>query len=382
LAGAVEALAAGGEIDPGELEAALGLMQGIDSLEAFQILGARAVPAVTRIFDGGLGTIRADLLMFVLKVLGLYQSEEAAARVARVAREEGWRDHPLWPVFFATFESPHPRRRQLAEALREPLPGGRAGAAFLEFATGMARGGELVFHPFDSDQGRAMLREWLGPGAGDDRAVPAAAALAHVGGPDRDELLKSAMGHGSSRVRLEAAYAAARLGRDEGVARLAALSLDVARSVAAREYLEELGRGDAVPMAAREPNFEAAAHLVDWLAHPLEYGRPPDELEALDSRELLWPPVNDLRRVWLFRYKYRELEPAGDHGDRPPAEGVGMVGSITAALHGQTGPGMDPVDLYALHCCWELMVEGDPRAPGGLSVEEGRRLLGLGARKG
>lgn len=364
------------------LESVLGLMQGIDSLEAFQVLAARTVPRLADLFDAEFQSSgppdRQDVLLFLLKILGLYQSEAAPSRIALAARHPSWENHPLWPVLFATFDAPHPRRRDLAEALRDPLPTGLAGAAFLDLATGMARSGELVFHPFDSPAGRALLRAWLGSETRGDLAVAAAGALPYVGGPERDELLGLGLAHSSTRVRLEAAHAAARLGREEGLARLAELCLDLGTSMAARLYLQELGHEDSIPPAARHPDFEAAAHMADWLAHPLEFGRPPDELVQLDSRELLWPPSNDLRRLWLFHYRYRDLPPSSGHHDLPPAEGVGMVGSITASLRGETSPNMAPEDLYALHCCWELQVDQDPRAPSIRSIAAGRRLLGFG----
>ena len=37
-----------------------------------------------------------------------------------------------------------------------------------------------------------------------------------------------------------------------------------------------------------------------------------------------------------------------------------------------------PADaIYALHCCWELEVNKDPRAPETRSIEAGRQLLNL-----
>jgi hypothetical protein len=56
-----------------------------------------------------------------------------------------------------------------------------------------------------------------------------------------------------------------------------------------------------------------------------------------------------------------------------------MVGSITFSLFGETSPSMSPEDLYALHCCWELGVDDDPRAPAARSIAAGRALLGFPA---
>ena len=96
-----------------------------------------------------------------------------------------------------------------------------------------------------------------------------------------------------------------------------------------------------------------------------------------DTRVLYWPPTRDRRRLWIFRYRYDvppedHLEATG-HGCRDT--GVGLVGSITFSLLGETRPDMCPEDIYALHCCWELEHRGDDRCPGDRSVEAGRQLL-------
>jgi hypothetical protein len=53
-----------------------------------------------------------------------------------------------------------------------------------------------------------------------------------------------------------------------------------------------------------------------------------------------------------------------------------MYGSVTFALFGESTVDLSAEDAYALHCCWELEVNGDPRAPKKRSVRAGRKLLG------
>ena len=52
-----------------------------------------------------------------------------------------------------------------------------------------------------------------------------------------------------------------------------------------------------------------------------------------------------------------------------------MVGSITFSLFGETTEDLSPEDIYALHCCWELEVNDDPRAPEERTIEAGRKIL-------
>jgi hypothetical protein len=119
-------------------------------------------------------------------------------------------------------------------------------------------------------------------------------------------------------------------------------------------YPEELGSQPAPVKEEERPLLEAMAEMSQWLEHPMELGQAPDHLEIYDHRRLFWPPTNDERDVWLFRYRYE---------GNPPEEGVGMVGSVTFALFGEAMSALPPEDIYALHCVWELQQKGDNRAP-------------------
>jgi hypothetical protein len=88
-----------------------------------------------------------------------------------------------------------------------------------------------------------------------------------------------------------------------------------------------------------------------------------------DSRVLYWPPTDDERRLWLFKYTYEDRE-TGE-----PDSGIGMVGSVTFALFGEATPTLTAEELYGLHCCWELKNKGDPRAPKKRSPKAGIRIL-------
>ena len=73
----------------------------------------------------------------------------------------------------------------------------------------------------------------------------------------------------------------------------------------------------------------------------------------------------------LWQVKYRCA--AAD--DEPEQEGIGLIGSTTFVLFGETHAGMPPEDIYGLHCCYELAWAGNPRAPEDRTAEAGRKLL-------
>ena len=69
---------------------------------------------------------------------------------------------------------------------------------------------------------------------------------------------------------------------------------------------------------------------------------------------------------------------SGDDEEEEAAKddaGYGMVGSVTFALFGEATSALTPIEVYALHCCWELEMNHDPRAPEKRSVKAGMALL-------
>src|SRR5262249_35760377 len=124
--------------------------------------------------------------------------------------------------------------------------------------------------------------------------------------------------------------------------------------------LEDLGI--AFPDAKmQDPNFVAGVEMNSWLAHPREYGRIPDSLELIDTRQLYWPPLKGVRQLWLFRYAYT----AGQ--DIDATEAVGLVGTTTFA-YGDAHPSMTCEELYALYCVREQhLSEGDRTVSHGLA---------------
>ncbi|MEK6233659.1 MAG: HEAT repeat domain-containing protein, partial [Planctomycetales bacterium] len=349
------------------LHALVALFQDVASQEAFDVLSQRGVEELLRIFDAlhaAPGPKSGDLV-FILKILAMYESAEGISRIVAAACDPECAEGYLWSVVFGQFDDGHAYREQLCDELRDPLPVGFARAAYLDFANQMAIEGDLPDHPFDSPLGKRHLESWLLSAEPEEYGYghSAATSVPFMSAPERDQLLALALDHADPVVQMEAAWAAVKLGREPGVKFLARLCLDPHFSKTACAYLRELDHEDAIPKEAEDEDFQASAEMCNWLSHPSEFGRPPDEIELFDAREIHWPPTEDRRRVWLFRYCYH-AEPGGESD-----EGIGMVGSITFAFFGEERRKLTPEDLYALHCCWELQFNDDPRAPEERSVE-------------
>jgi hypothetical protein len=335
----------------------------------------KLVPHVVRLVDHHvqLKDLDASAILFALRVLSLYGSKSAVERIADLSRQEWVAGEFLWSILLEVYaRKDHPHRSELVESLRDPLPRGFAAVAYLDLTNTMAREGALLSHPFDTQAGHSLMRAWLSAQSEDEDsyAISAVAAVPFLSSPAREQLLDLAKKHRSAEVRLEASWANARIGRRRGVNELAKAALDPALSPRAIAYLEELGMVHEVPKAAFEPTFRAKAEMISWLRHPMEFGRLPDQIELYDSRELVWPPTNDKRRVYLFRYEY-EPRSADDERD----VGIGMVGSVTFALFGESTGDKSPAEVYALHCAWELQQNADARAPNKRTVSSGMRIL-------
>ena len=355
------------------------LFQSVTAISPFQCLVRQGIPLLVRIYDARLPLAdeQQNELLFAIKTFARYGLDEGLDRLVQAAYHPVLREGYLWAVIFEQFGELDPILPELVDRLSDPLPDGFACVAFLDWVNRLTREQLISAHPFDTHEGVQKLRHWLRSSKKDDFsfAHSSAASLPFIGEPQREQLLALAMDHPDSKVQMEAAWASARLGSEAGLKFLIRLSLDYHYSSTACAYLEELGRDELIPDEANEPDFRALADSCDWLAHPMEFGRPPDEIKMYDTRELFWPPTNDVRQVWLFRYRY-------DAEDARESDDCGLIfyGSTTFSLFDETNPDMSPEDAYALHCCWELEANGDLRAPETRTIAAGRAILEAGAR--
>jgi hypothetical protein len=348
--------------------------QSAEGQGVLEVLSYEGLPKLHELYDRCLEALdagemvkRSDLL-FVLKIYAMYASRGGLGRVIAAARDARLEDEFLWSIVFGIYAGKeHPLAGVFVEGLRDPLPSGFVAIAFLDACNTIARQERVAVHPFASAEGIARLEGWLGDADPEhfSYAHSAASALPFVGTDDRERLLGVAAAHPDPDVRLESAWADAVSGGEAGLARLVAACSDPHSARAAMEYLDELGQASRIPHESTDPAFRAMAEMSSWLQHPNELGRPPDKLELYDTRILDWPPTKDRRRLWLFRYE------SGDD------VGFGLVGSITFSLFGEVTGELSAEDAYALHCCWELQMNGDPRAPAERSIAAGRALLGL-----
>ena len=370
--------AAGIDCDCSPLHPLASLFQEAETDEAYQVLQTDGLPLLLEVFDQRLPLAIADEgedLIFVLKIFVVYGYEPGMQRIVTALRQPLDHDLYVWGVLFETVHDEHPDRKLICDQLRDPLPTGFAGVAYLDLVNRLALHGEALPHPFDTPVGLELLRNWAQSDKAEESsyAQSVAHAIPFLTRPERDQLLQVLLNHEDQLVVVDAAASAAKLGRAEGFQKLAELCDDASVSYFACQHLRELGREEMISETARNPHFQAVAEFCAWLTLPDAYGEIPDEVEIFDHRVAAWPPTNDTRPLWLIKYTY-----AADPNDPEDAAevGIGLVGSEAGVLFDETHSSQSPEEIYALHCCWELQQLGDDRAPEERSVEAGQRLLG------
>lgn len=336
------------------LHTLVGLFQQPETEEAFIAMGQHGIPELCRIYDQPAETRDEDTrndMLFLLKVLAMYRTEAGTDRVIAAARKPFCPDSYMWSVILGQYKKKHPQVSRVLKELGDPLPQGFIAVALMDTATGCAIAGEDIEHPFNTPAGIARLRQWL---TSEDEAQysyahSAAATLPFISRPARDELLALALDHPEVDVQLEAAWASSKVGSEAGIKTLARYCLDVNHSRTACQYLSELGREDAIPDEARASDFQARGEFAQWLAHPNELGRAPDDVQIVDHRELLWPPDRQSKSLWLIKYQAQDRTGLGQDD-----VGCGVVGSVTFCLFSYKMAQRPPEDAYAIHCFWEM----------------------------
>lgn len=355
-----------------DLSKLVGLLQDAKTREAIDTFIQHGLPRLRRqIRDGLTGEPdSADVRPLALKMLAMYGQPEDAPLLIQAARSPALQGSYLWSIIFDCLKDDEVLRSLMLNGLRSPLPSGFAAVAYLDFANERSLAGDLGSHPFDSDEGNLLIASWLTSRDVENYsyAVSATAALPFLNSDRRKDLLQLSLTHPDANVRMEAAWAQARVGNRAGLVQLQEYARDPRHSNRAMRYLEDLGADDLMPAESKTEDFQALAKMCEWLAHPNEVGRPPDRIEQVDSQELYWPPTADRRRLWVFRYEY-------DQDDGGVDQGFGLTGSVTWAMMFGDTTIQEPEDVYCLHCAWELQMNRDPKAPSECSVEEGRRIL-------
>ncbi len=309
--------------------------------------------------------------MLLLGILAMYRQRDDAAWVVKAAlsavasMNEGWKD------VFSHFGDSHPYTESVLKCFRERLPRGRCCFHLLMLSNSICGQRPTAKHAFDTVVGLRKLLQYLEVSGkySIEYARTAASAIHYFKGESGNELLRHAQSHPDPFVAVQADLVVATQGDATRLQRLSDRCLDVKQSWLVQSCLRECGKADLIPDPAKAVDFLVQAQMAHWLCYESSYSRAPDRLEIIDRRNLFWIPIHKKCDVYLVKYHYNS------HREDEPSSGIGMVGSMTYSLIGESNPSMPIEDIYGLHCCWELEQLGDPLAPRNRNAKTGRNLL-------
>jgi hypothetical protein len=353
---------------PDTVSSILPFFWNIGSADVFVIFRQLGMPLVhehvkklaAKPVDGG---FNSDLFGGIKLLVGTAH-EPAFPLVRSLSRNATTADKLGWVSVFGSIPMDSEEAPRLVEQWSAELPEAFASVAFLDWANEEFPKGTLKRHPFDTPQGMERLTAYLtdtDPG-NYSYAGSATVALAYLTAPFA--LIARASQHPDPEVRIEAAWVKAKRGDEQGLDALAEFCRDWRTRGRASKYLIELDQEPRIPAEVRGAREQAMGTLADWLKHPNELNRFPDELEILDHREIHWPPAGKKLPVTLLRWKSEN------------DTGVAMTGSVTWCFFSQKDEDHAIFDIYARHCNWELQANEDPSAPAEYTdLAHGRDLL-------
>ncbi|HVE43249.1 MAG TPA: hypothetical protein VNM14_25460 [Planctomycetota bacterium] len=332
------------------------LFEKVDGKEAFLTLQQEGIPELIGRYDqleNGSRELDVLDLLRVLRVFAIYRTREGTERILRAVKRPLGAESYYWELIFSEFGKDHPDQSVLIARLRPDLPAGFAGVAFLDLCNDLLRAKSLESHPFDSEVGRKRLESYLRDSDESHYSYARSAVMALpflAASGDRNNLLKIADVHPSPGVTVDAAWARAKAGDEQGIRTLVKFCLDLRLSESATTHLENLGRKDAIPKEALEPSFAAKGEFAEWLSHPSELGKYPDDLEIVASRVLHWPTQAPEKTTtcWLIRYTLARSDGLIDRG-------VGIVGPTTWCSPWDEYLVMAPDDVFGCYAAWHMV---------------------------
>ena len=143
----------------------LAFFQSVKTKEAGNVFRDRGLPLLRKVLTDALDGPRAAdtedraaeererTHLFLVKILAMYQQPGDASFIVKAARDPRISKGYLWSVVFEIVAERHPDAVAICEGLRDPLPDGFLGVAYLDFANALAIKQLITRHPFDSEHG-------------------------------------------------------------------------------------------------------------------------------------------------------------------------------------------------------------------------------------
>lgn len=218
--------------------------QNVESKEAYDEFRNIGLLELIRIFNEGRDIKGYESnLMFILKILAMYENHKAIQTFLQAAKNSYAVNSYLWFSIFDSYDDHHSDKKRIINAFRDKLPDGMIASAYLFYVNKLALKKLIDNHPFNSPEGITKLTDLLSDRNKEkyDYAYDAAVAIAFIKKQeDRNKLLELAFKYPEMKLRIEAAWASAKNGDNNGVLFLKEKASEEKYSKIACQYLKEL----------------------------------------------------------------------------------------------------------------------------------------------
>ena len=150
------------------------------------------------------------------------------------------------------------------------------------------------------------------------------------------------------RIKVEAAFALAKLGEERARDLLLGMVSDDASRPRILAYAHELGIDERIDPQWLSSLAKAKSDLALWLSQPDQFSIPPHHLELVEQRTLVWPGFDGPQECFLIRFEY-------------------YLGETTHSNIGFSGPFSQAFSLDLNHLspdrCYEIFLAHDVEDP-------------------
>jgi len=128
--------------------------------------------------------------------------------------------------------------------------------------------------------------------------------FALVGDPKAIGKLNQAIELKHRRIKLEAAFALAKLGETRAIDLIVELLQDDSSRGRALAYLQELSAEDRIGAEWTTSLAKAKSDLAIWLSQPEQFAIPPSKIELVEQRTMQWPGFEAPQECFLLQFDY------------------------------------------------------------------------------
>ena len=128
--------------------------------------------------------------------------------------------------------------------------------------------------------------------------------FAQMGDPRSIGKLNQALVLKHRRLKLESAYALAKLGESRALDLIVELLQDDSSRARALAYLHELSADDRIDPQWTSSLAKAKSDLAIWLSQPEQFAIPPSRITLVEQRTLQWPGFDGPQECFLLQFDY------------------------------------------------------------------------------